>query len=140
MENFEVEFYLGVDWGEKRIGLALADNETRLAIPFKTATSLEELLKTIEEEEVSMVVVGKPIKMGGEDKKLDPRFLNFIKELKDKLKNISIELIDERLSSMAADKLPGDRKTKASRDEIAASLILQTYLDKNCDTNDANMR
>ena len=43
---------------------------------------------------------------------------------------VPIELVDERLSSKAADALVGSKKTKAPRDMLAAMLILQTYLDK----------
>lgn len=128
MEKFEPKFYLGVDWGEKRIGLALADSETRLAIPFKTVASLKELTEVIKEEEIDILVVGKPIKMKGEEEGLNPLFLDFLEKLKIKLSELKIELVDERLTSKQADKLPGDKKTKASRDEIAATLILQTHL------------
>ncbi len=121
--------YLGIDWGEKRIGLALADSETKLATPFKTVSGLNELLKTIEEENADIFVLGKPIKMRGESDGLNPDFLNFFEELKKALPNKKIELIDERLSSRAADALPGGN-LKASRDEVAAMIILQNYLDK----------
>jgi len=126
----ETKFYLGVDWGEKRIGLAMADSEIRLATPFKTVDSLDELLEVIREEEIDLVVLGQPIKMSGEREDLDPLFLDFLEEFKNKLKDVKIELVDERLTSRQADKLPGDKKNKASRDEISAALILQTYLDK----------
>ena len=124
----ETKFYLGIDWGGKRIGLALADSETRLATPFKTIASLEELLEVIVEERIDVVVLGEPIKMrGGED--LDPSFLDFFNKLKKELGEERIKTVDERLTSQQADKLLGSRKTKASRDEISAALILQTYLD-----------
>jgi len=129
MNNFETKFYLGVDWGEKRIGLSLADSETKLATPFKTVGSLEELEQTTKEEEIDILVVGKPIKMKGEGEGLNPLFLDFIKELESKIPELKIELVDERLTSKQADKLPGGKKEKASRDEISAILILQTFLD-----------
>ena len=53
----------------------------------------------------------------------------FIDELKSKIK-IPLELVDERLSSKAADALTGNKKTKFSRDAISAMIILQSYLDK----------
>lgn len=58
--------YLGVDWGEKRIGLALAEEETSLALPFKTAANLQELLTIINSEEITDIVIGSPRKMSGE--------------------------------------------------------------------------
>ena len=121
--------YLGIDWGEKRIGLALADGETKLATPFKTVADIDELAAAIKAEEISLVVLGKPYQISDTELPISKQFEDFFRELKSKI-NIPIELIDERLSSKAADALIGDKKTKANRDEIAAMIILQSYLDK----------
>lgn len=121
--------YLGIDWGEKRIGLALGDSETKIATPFKTVAGIDELLELIKEEEIEVVVLGKPVSILNSEFPISEKFKNFLNELKENL-NIPIELVDERLSSKAADALEGSKKTKASRDEIAAMLILQSYLDK----------
>jgi RNase H-fold protein (predicted Holliday junction resolvase) len=67
--------------------------------------------------------------MSGDKIYLTPAFLEFQKKLEEKT-SIEIELLDERLSSKAADALPGDKKNKASRDALAAMLILQDYLDR----------
>jgi putative holliday junction resolvase len=128
MEKVEKK-YLGIDWGEKRIGLALGDNETKLATPYKTVGSIEEIVKAVREEKISVVVVGKPLKMQNEKLKMQNEFLDFLVLLKKKL-NISIETVDERLSSKAADALSGNKKEKAGRDALAAMIILQSYLDK----------
>ncbi len=124
----DTKIYLGIDWGEKRIGLALADEETKLALPFTTVTSLVSVVQIVKAEQVNLVVLGKPQKMSGEqaDNKI---WLSFLNNLQIALPSIPIILIDERLSSLAADALPGLQKNKASRDEIAATLILQAYLD-----------
>ena len=119
--------YLGIDWGEKRIGLAIADSSAKLAVPFKVVENINDITQCIKEEGIDIVVVGKPIKMSG-DAKLSDEFIKFINLLKEKL-DIRIEIIDERLSSKHADSLIGDKKTKAPRDAIAAMLILQSYLD-----------
>ncbi len=121
--------YLGVDWGEKRIGLALADEETSLALPFKTVATLNELLEVIEEEEIDEIVIGSPRKMSGEAAN-NPLWLNFVENLKKK-GGKPVVFLDERLSSLAADALGGAKKEVASRDEIAATIILQDYLDSN---------
>ena len=120
--------YLGIDHGEKRIGLALGDSETKLATPFKVVSSINDIKQAIKEEDVDAVVVGKPVKMSG-DEKLSDEFNEFVNALKSKIR-IPVELVDERLSSKAADALIGGKKTKAPRDAIAAMLILQSYLDK----------
>lgn len=121
--------YLGIDWGEKRIGLALADEETCLALPFKTVSNLSELLEVIKEEEIDEIIMGSPKKMSGEAAN-NPTWLNFVEQLKEK-SGKKVNFLDERLSSLAADALSGEKKDKAERDEIAATLILQDYLDSN---------
>lgn len=125
-----MKIYLGVDWGEKRIGLALADSETKMATPFKTVENVDEVARIVESEQIDAVVIGKPVRITNYGLEItDEKYNKFIDELKSKI-SLPIEMMDERLSSKAADALPGDKKTKASRDEIAAMLILQSYLDK----------
>ncbi|MDD5032229.1 MAG: Holliday junction resolvase RuvX [Patescibacteria group bacterium] len=137
--KFKIIRCLGVDWGEKRIGLALGDNETKLATPYKTVSGIEEIKKIVKEEKIDMVVAGKPLRMAdtgcqisdvpAERDRMSDEFLDFLSKLKSQL-DIPVETIDERLTSKAADALPGNKKEKAGRDEIAAMLILQNYLDK----------
>jgi putative Holliday junction resolvase len=128
----EIKIYLGIDWGGKRVGLALGDSETKMAMPFKTVANAVEVAKTASEEMVDILILGEPIKMRGTVDGLDKNFEKFLAELKNLLPETKIELIDERLSSKAADALPGG-DLKASRDEVAAMLLLQEYLDKNKD-------
>lgn len=124
-----MEKYLGIDWGEKRIGLAYADEETKLALPLGTVSNLAGVLQAIVEEEITKIVLGLPYQMASLDHKINADFLNFVKALEAKIK-IPVIQIDERLSSQAADALGGPKKMRAGRDEIAAALILQTYLDR----------
>ena len=109
--------------------MALGDSETKVAMPFRTAGDMAELVKVVKGEEIDVVVVGRPVSISNFQFPISKQFEKFVDELKSKT-NIPVELIDERLSSKAADALPGDKKTKAGRDEIAAMLILQIYLDK----------
>jgi putative Holliday junction resolvase len=120
--------YLGIDWGEKRIGLALADSETRIATPYKVVNNLDELIAVIKHENPDRLVLGLPIAMSGlETKRLSlDIFIASLKSRTDK----PIEFADERLTSKAADALVGGKKTKAPRDAVAAMIILQSYLDK----------
>ncbi|MFA5360107.1 MAG: Holliday junction resolvase RuvX [Patescibacteria group bacterium] len=130
MNNELRKIYLGVDWGEKRIGLALADSETKIATPFKTAQDVGEVVKIVKDEEIDIIIVGKPSSIANSELEItNEKYNSFINDLKSK-SGISIELVDERLTSKAADALPGDKKTKSNRDEIAAMIILQSYLDK----------
>lgn len=123
-----VKQYLGVDWGEKRIGLATGDSLIKMALPFKTVASLAELLEVITEDEIEVVVLGAPRKMSGEDAN-SKLWLKFVSKLKAS-GGFNLILQDERLSSKAADALFGSKKDKASRDENAATIILQSFFDK----------
>lgn len=125
----DVKKYLGVDWGEKRIGLALGDSATKMAVPFKVVRSLKEAADCIKNEGIDEVVIGMPFKMGGLDKKISGEFELFFNKFK-KESSVPVVSMDERLSSKAADALAGDRKTKAPRDALAAMIILQSYLDQ----------
>lgn len=125
--------YLGVDWGEKRIGLALADSENKIATPFKTIKNISELVKIILEEDINSVVIGLPKKMSTGIIE-NSNFSKFIKILRTRLvdKNISLEFMDERLSSVQADTLKV-KEVKYERDSVSAMIILQSYLDKKYD-------
>ena len=120
--------YLGIDWGEKRIGLACADEEIKIATPWKVVNSLQELFKVIKEEEIDEIILGAPYKMHDIKASLHPKFENFLSEFKENI-NISIKEVDERLSSKTADSFIGSPKQKASRDASSAMVILQQYLD-----------
>ncbi len=122
--------YLGIDWGEKRIGLSLADSQTKIATPFKVVGSLGDIIKIISDNKIDVIVVGEPRKMRDRKLAMDKRFLKFAELLKNKV-SIPIKTVDERLSSLAAEALPGNKKTKAQKDAIAAMIILQSYLDSN---------
>lgn len=139
MSSKNIKKYIGVDWGEKRIGLALADSETRIATPFKVAGNLQEVMAEIKKEEIDVIVVGKPLQISNLQFPISKQFGEFVKLLKKKI-NIPVKMADERLSSKAADALSGTKKTnppslklrraRAPRDAVAAMLILQGYLDK----------
>ena len=128
--------YLGIDWGEKRIGLAMADNENNIATPFKTIENISKLLEIIKEEEINELVIGLPKKMSG-DKTDNVKFMKFVEILKEKLieKKIKINFIDERLSSVQADTLTVKGIKQQGRDSLSAMIILQVFLDRNYDKN-----
>ena len=130
---------LGVDYGERRIGLALSDPLGIIAKPLKvidrkkTIDYLSEILETANAEDVKRIVVGVPFTLKGEHSKQTEIVKNFIEELFT-LGKIQIISIDERLSSVAAERslqLQGVKTghEKDRVDETAAAIILQEYLD-----------
>lgn len=121
--------YLGIDWGEARIGLAIGDSEMKIATPYKIVGSIEEIEKVIQEEEINEIVIGEPVELNSGMIKEDNPYKDFFCKLKNKMQ-IPIHAIDERFSSQAADSLAIDKKSNAPRDAVAAMLILQSYLDR----------
>ena len=127
--NYSEKKYLGIDWGGKRIGLALGDSETKLASPFCVVARASEVVDIINKEKIDYLIIGQPIKMSGAKDNFTADFEEFLDFIKDNC-DVPVELIDERLTSKAADALQGTKKTKAARDSLAAMLILQSYFDK----------
>ena len=130
---------LGIDYGEVRVGLSLSDLTQTIASPFKTVTYksadnlLNQLKEIIAENEVEKLVVGVPYNMKGEDTKQTLKVKEFISFLESNL-SYNVELIDERLSSIEAEKTMHKMNIKTGHnksdiDKIAASVILQEYLD-----------
>lgn len=120
--------YLGIDWGEKRIGLATADSDLKLALPLGTVFDLAGVLTVINDEDIGLIVLGQPVKMSGQKQNLTPAYEKFLARLKEQT-DLEIVSIDERLTSREADVLGGPKNMRAGRDEIAATIILQNYLD-----------
>jgi len=122
--------YLGIDWGEKRIGLSLGDDETRIASPLIVVKNLEEVCRIIKNEGVEAVVVGRPLSIINYRLSIANKdYNNFLKKLEDK-NNLPIYEIDERLSSKAADALTGGKYRNSERDMVAAMVILQSFFDQ----------
>lgn len=119
--------YLGIDYGDARIGLALAD-ESNFALPFKIIdndTKLWDTLAAIQRSEnITDIVVGWPISMSGNENERTKKTTEFIQELKARLA-LPVHRADERLSTAAAKKDTNKHRVDAE----AASHILQSYLD-----------
>jgi putative holliday junction resolvase len=126
--NNKFKKFLGIDWGEVRIGLAIGDSENKIAIPFGVVKSIAEITATIKQEEIDEIIIGEPLSMQSSELKNKEKFLAFVADFK-KI-NLPIRMIDERLTSKAADALSSDKKNKVSRDAVAAMLILQSFFDK----------
>ena len=116
---------LGVDYGKKRIGLAWADDAMGTVLPYGVVESLGELTELIKEERIGKVVVGLPIGLSGEEGENVEKVKEFGKELEGET-GVGVEFVDERFTSKQADQMGGE----ASRDEKAAMLILQSYIEK----------
>jgi len=121
--------YIGIDWGEKRIGLAIADSEVWLAMPLAIVYGYSELVEFLAIERPDQLVVGMPYTMAGTVGATAEKVNDFIRLLKAST-GYPIAIFDERLTSSAVDSLYDDERRPEERDAIAAMVILQNYIDQ----------
>jgi len=130
---------MGIDFGLARIGIALSDDTKFLASPYvtyKRKTEQEDLtyfVSLINEKKVDEIVCGLPYNMQGEEQEIAQKTREFMQKLHE-LTNLKIEFVDERLSSSMAEEMLKEterdwKKRKEKLDAVAASIILQDYLD-----------
>jgi putative holliday junction resolvase len=131
---------LGIDYGRKRVGLAVTDPLQIFASPLNTISAHDIdnfIAEYMASEQVDAFVIGYPVQMNNEPsesvKYIDP----FIRKLKKKFPGIPVHLADERFTSQMAFRTMIDgglkkkeRQNKALIDMISASIILQSWLDK----------
>ena len=133
------ETLFGLDFGDKTIGVAVSDMSLIIASPITTIKrkgnikDLNKLFDLIKEYNVGGLVFGLPLSLNGEENKRTVKVRKFIKQLK-LLKDINIELYDERFSSDIIFKtfrkdLQSTNKIKKKIDQQAAAYILQGFLD-----------
>lgn len=126
--------YLGIDYGTKRVGIAISDQGGRIAFPKKTianrgeARLTEEVKSVIDEEKIAEIVVGLPISLDGRDTDTTKEVRHFAEVLRQNWRTLSVHLENEMLTTNMVER-SGVKKEHA--DEAAAALILQSYLDKN---------
>tara|TARA_Y100000996_G_C21984582_1_gene421943 strand:+ start:57 stop:470 length:414 start_codon:yes stop_codon:yes gene_type:complete len=131
---------LGIDFGEKRVGLALSDRLNLIASPYKTIQYvsendlMNEIEKIVFEKEIEIFVLGLPLNMKGQDSNQTKKVRGFKKLLS--TLELPIFYEDERFSSVVAKNslVLQNVKTghnKSEIDKTAAAIILQQYLDKN---------
>lgn len=133
---------MALDLGDSRIGIALSDPMKIIANGYETYTRLKDerdfthIVDIVKEKEVEIVVIGLPINMDGTMGERVEKSKVFGEKLKPLLpKNVKIDYIDERLTTVSAEKMLIDAdvrrdKRKTVIDKIAATIILQSYLDK----------
>ena len=132
---------LAIDYGAKRVGMAVTDPLQMIASPLETIHSkdLVPFLKSYtEKEEVSAFVVGMPKKLDNTDTNATQMAKGCVTILRKNFPHISIHLQDERFTSQMAMSamISGgvkkkDRQNKANIDKVSAAIILQSYLESN---------
>lgn len=137
---------VGIDYGRKRVGVAVSDPLGIFASALDTVHSakiIEYLENYARVENVTRFVVGWPVNMDGRPSESQKDVEAFLKQLKKAFPSIPVSLEDERFTSVLAHRAMidggmkySDRRDKASVDRISAAIILQSYMDRSANTKD----
>lgn len=129
---------LSIDYGLKRVGLAVTDEHKIIATALDTVHSkdvLEYLKKYIAENQVECIVIGDPKQMNNQPSEIVKHINPFVKKLKKTFPGLRIDRYDERFTSklamesmVASGMRKKERRNKANVDKISAVLILQSYM------------
>lgn len=132
---------LAIDYGRKRVGIAVTDPLKIIANGLTTVKScdvLKFLSDYLSKETVELIVVGLPKTMNNEESDSMQYIKPFVEKLKKQYPNVPVEMYDERFTSVLAHKamLEGglkkkERQNKALVDEISATIILQSFMESN---------
>ncbi|WP_410207927.1 Holliday junction resolvase RuvX [Fusobacterium sp.] len=133
--------YVALDVGDVRIGVAKSDIMGIIATPLevinrkktKAVKRIEEILK---EQNTNALVIGIPKSLDGTEKRQAEKVREFIEKLKNSIENLEIHEVDERLTTVSADRILNETNRKGALekrkvvDKVAAALILQTFLEQ----------
>ena len=132
---------IGIDYGDTRTGLAISDKDERLAFSIGTVTAknietaVRLVAEKIHENEAEKVVLGLPKNMDGSEGFRTEKTRKFASALSEIFSDMSIEFLDERLTTKAAEYYLNATNTRGKKrkntvDTMAAQIILQDYLDR----------
>lgn len=120
---------LGIDYGTKRVGLAISDETQTLARELNILSPKEfwwGIKDLIAAEAIERIVIGLPLNMSGGSTQSTEAAQKFYDELQERFPEIPLEFMDERLSSVMAESMG----RKKDVDSLAAQIVLQNYLDR----------
>lgn len=129
---------LGIDYGEKRTGIAITDELKMIASPLETiptAMFFDFFEKLLARESIETVVIGLPVKLNGGVSATTELVKKFSARIQARYPKLKIELVDESFTSKLAARALVDggmkkknRQKKENLDKVSAAIILQTYL------------
>jgi putative holliday junction resolvase len=130
---------MGIDYGTKRIGIAVTDPLQIIASPLETVDNqkiIDFLATYFFTEQVDCIIVGEPKKLDNSDAEIMPKIRDFIKSLNKHFPHIPVELQDERFTSADAKRIILEsgikkmkRRDKSLVDKISASIILKEWME-----------
>lgn len=133
--------YIGLDFGLRKIGVALGDSDSKMAMPVEVirlnktkgqegVEGIKEVVNLIKEEGVSEVVVGVPLESGDHSSEQLLITKKFIENLR-LASGLTVHEVDERFTSAESKRLQSEYGAQAEEDALAAMLILQSFFDNN---------
>lgn len=133
--------YIALDIGDVRIGVAKSDIMGIVATPLevinrKKVKSVQRIKELCEQENTKSLVVGIPKSLDGTEKRQAEKVREYIEKLKKNIEGLEIYEVDERLTTVSADRILNEANKKGALekrkvvDKIAAAIILQTFLDR----------
>ena len=124
--------YLGVDFGVRKIGLAIGEDGSGIAVPFDVIPggedAVQRIAKLCKDEAIDEIVAGIPIPAAHHSDEQLKKTLHFINLLSDAAER-PVHVVDEQFSSAEARRVQKEYGATAKEDALAAMLILQAYLD-----------
>ena len=130
---------VALDYGSKRVGVAISDPENKIAFALKTVSNgliIKYIIELISIERALTIVIGFPVNLDGSLNDISNEINIFINKLNQKIPEIIIEKYDERFTSVIAKKTilssgigKLKRRNKSLVDKVSATIILQGYLD-----------
>jgi putative Holliday junction resolvase len=132
--------YLGIDYGRRRLGLAVSDEDAILASPLPTyarrseTRDLKYLQRLVSERGVTGIVIGLPLNMNGSRGEMVEEVDGFAEQL-ERETGVTVDVFDERLTTQEAERVLVEadlsrKRRRKLRDSVAAVLILQGFLDR----------
>jgi putative holliday junction resolvase len=128
---------IGLDWGSVRVGIAMSDEEQKMAFPLQhtleSPKAIDDIQNLVDEYGVEEIVMGMPVSLKGTPTESTEKAKKFAQKLQERLK-INVEFVDERFSSVASTAALHEQEIKEAeqrriKDNIAAALMLQQFLD-----------
>ncbi|OGL96089.1 hypothetical protein A2348_01090 [Candidatus Uhrbacteria bacterium RIFOXYB12_FULL_58_10] len=126
---------LGIDYGDKKIGLAFGDSEARVAVPLDVVpnmgdATLHTFAKRVTGEDIDLIVIGVPLSTGSHHSSDQlEKTRAFIKKL-ESLVSVPVVEEDESFTTAESIRLQREEGAQADEDALAAMLIVQAYIDQ----------
>lgn len=148
--NIQMQYYriMGIDYGDKRIGIALTDLMQIIASPYEVYKTVDEkadidyICNLIKSQQVNKVVIGLPLNIDGTEGERAEKTRLFASKISEKLK-VEIFFQDERFTSVEADDILSSAKIKPNKrkgliDKLSACIILENFLNERRDDEKRN--